>query len=171
MRIRLRPTSPKDIPSIYETEQMEENRVYILPWEKERHQLSLTDPDIRHLIVEEADTSRVVGYVILAGLTNPHGSIELLRITISEKGKGYGRQVLREIKRRAFHEWGANRLWLDVKEENKRALQLYLSEGFIMEGKLRECLKTNDRYESLIVLSLLAREYDGQAGSETSKSL
>ncbi|CAM5787607.1 MULTISPECIES: GNAT family N-acetyltransferase [Brevibacillus] len=159
MDIRLRPTALADIPYVYETEQMEENRAYILPWESTRHEQSLANPDIRHLIVEDAKKGNSVGYVILAGLANPHASIEFMRITISEKRKGYGRKVLQEIKRLAFDEWGANRLWLDVKEENRRALQLYLSEGFIMEGKLRECLKTNDRYESLIVLSMLAREY------------
>ncbi|MEJ8544446.1 GNAT family N-acetyltransferase [Brevibacillus borstelensis] len=160
MGIRLRPTALADVPHVYEIEQMDENRACILPWESSRHQQSLRDPDIRHLVAEDAKTGKMVGYAIVAGLANPHRSVELMRIVVSEKGKGYGRQVLQEIKRLAFDEWRANRLWLDVKEENRRALQLYLSEGFIMEGKLRECLKADDRYESLIILSMLAREYN-----------
>lgn len=159
MSVQLRPTRPADIPFVYETEHAAENRPFLLPWTEERHWQALAHPDIRHLIVEETESGRAVGYVIIAGLTNLHGSIELMRITISAKGKGYGRRVLRQVKRWAFEEQQAHRLWLDVKEENERALNLYLSEGFVIEGKLRECLKTGERYESLLVLSMLSSEY------------
>ncbi len=70
-----------------------------------------------------------------------------------------GRTILRQVKKWAFADRKAHRLWLDVKETNERALQLYLSEGFCMEGTLRESLRTGDAYESLIVLSMLRREY------------
>lgn len=119
----------------------------------------MTNPDIRHLIAERTETGQPVGYVILAGLAQPHDSIELMRITLAVKGKGYGRAILRQVKQWAFADRKANRLWLDVKETNERALHLYLSEGFRIEGKLRECLKTGDGYESLIVLSMLSSEY------------
>ncbi|WP_413541975.1 hypothetical protein [Brevibacillus sp. WF146] len=46
--------------------------------------------------------------MIIAGLTNLHGSIELMRITISAKGKRYGRRVLRQVKRWAFEEQQAH---------------------------------------------------------------
>lgn len=82
-----------------------------------------------------------------------------MRITVAVKGKGYGRAVLHQVKHGAFSERKANRLWLDVKETNERALQLYLSEGFRVESTLRECLKTGDVYGSVIVLSMLRREY------------
>jgi diamine N-acetyltransferase len=159
MTIRLRPTTPADIPFVYETEHAEENRRYIIPWSAEQHLQSLSDPDHCHLIVEEAQSGRSVGYIILAGLQNPHHNLELMRITIGEKGKGYGREALRLIKHRAFEEKGAHRLWLDVKEQNERAKALYVSEGFVVEGTLRECLKTGEQYESLIVLSMLETEY------------
>jgi hypothetical protein len=41
-----------------------------------------------HLIVEDASTCKAVGYVITAGLQNPNNSIELMRIVITDKGKG-----------------------------------------------------------------------------------
>lgn len=83
-----------------------------------------------------------------------------MRITIAVKGKGYSRNILRQIKHWAFIEQKAHRLWLDVKETNNRARSLYLSEGFHIEGTLRDCLKAGDAYESLIILSMLATEYD-----------
>ncbi|WP_412679524.1 GNAT family N-acetyltransferase [Brevibacillus agri] len=67
---------------------------------------------------------------------------------------------MRQIKEWAFREQKAHRLWLDVKETNGVARALYLSEGFREEGILRDCLKTGDTYESLVVLSMLADEYE-----------
>lgn len=159
MTITLRTTEENDIPFVSELEHAPENSPYVIPWQTERHREALTHPDLQHLIAEKTETGHPVGYVILAGLAQPHDSIELMRITIAEKGKGYGRTILRQVKQWAFTERHANRLWLDVKETNERALQLYLSEGFQIEGTLRECLKAGDTYESLIVLSMLGREY------------
>jgi diamine N-acetyltransferase len=149
MTIRLRLTAEADIPFVYNVEHAEENSQFLLPWSEERHREALTNPDIRHLIAEKTETGQPLGYVILAGLANPHDSIELMRITLAVKGKGYGRNILRQIKHWAFTDRQANRLWL--------------SEGFRIEGKMRECLKTGNTYESLIVQSMLAREFSRQA--------
>ena len=59
----------------------------------------------------------------------------------------------------AFGDLGAHRFWLDVKTHNVRAKALYDKEGFIEEGRLRECVRTDGGYESLVVMSLLESEY------------
>jgi diamine N-acetyltransferase len=102
---------------------------------------------------------RAVGFIIIAGLLNQHGSIELKRIVITDKGKGYGRKTLQAVKRMAFDRLGVHRLWLDVKEKNVRARALYGQEGFRQEGTLRECRKEVNGYSSLIVMSILEGEY------------
>lgn len=160
MTIHLRRTTHADIPFVYEVENAPENSSFILPWSEERHYDALGNPDILHMIVEQKETGHPVGYVIIAGLANPHHSIELMRITMAVKGAGYGRSILRQIKHWAFVEQKAHRLWLDVKETNDRARSLYLSEGFRIEGTLRDCLKIGDTYESLLILSMLATEYE-----------
>ena len=66
---------------------------------------------------------------------------------------------MRLLKRMAFRDLGAHRFWLDVKETNTRALALYASEGFAVEGRLRECLRTDVGYASLVVMSVLEAEY------------
>lgn len=53
MTIRLRLTTPEDIPFVYELEHAPENSAFLIPWTEERHQEALTNPDIRHLIVEK----------------------------------------------------------------------------------------------------------------------
>jgi RimJ/RimL family protein N-acetyltransferase len=83
---------------------------------------------------------------------------------ITDKGKGYGRQALRLIKQLTFDHLLFHRLALDVKVHNARARSLYTCEGFVEEGILRDRLKSDQGYESLVLMSMLASEYSTQIG-------
>ena len=87
---------------------------------------------------------------------------------LQDKGLGLGRACVRLLKRMAFGDLHAHRFWLDVKARNMRAQTLYASEGFVEEGRLRESVKLAEGYESLIVMSMLDREYEARValGSE-----
>ena len=66
-----------------------------------------------------------------------------------------------------FEDLRAHRFWLDVKSLNTRALALYASEGFVEEGRLRESVRITGLgdeagYDSLVVMSLLDREYQAR---------
>jgi diamine N-acetyltransferase len=159
MNIRLRPTLEQDLDFVCSAEQNTENRPFVTVWSRDQHLASLSSGDLAHLIIEAADHD-AVGYMILAGLAEANSNIELRRLVVTLKGKGYGRQALRLIKARAFETLEAHRLWLDVKEQNLRARQLYESEGFVVEGVLRECVKGEAGWESLIVMSILRDEYE-----------
>jgi RimJ/RimL family protein N-acetyltransferase len=100
-----------------------------------------------------------VGYVILAGLIDANQSVEFRRIVITDKGKGYGKQTVEHVKKLAFETYNAHRLWLDVKGQNHRAQAIYQVAGFVIEGTLRECLKSENGYDSLVIMSILQREY------------
>ena len=165
MRIRFLRTSEHDLEFVLNAEGSAENRSFVSGWARDQHLAALTSEDLSHLIIESiADSSRV-GYVILAGMADANQSIEFRRIVVTEKGRGYGKEALRLVKQLAFEELKAHRLWLDVKEHNLRARNLYQSEGFVQEGVLRECIKAEAGFESLVVMSMLAREYhDAQQG-------
>ena len=79
---------------------------------------------------------------------------------ITQKGKGYGRAVLRWVKVYTFETLCFHRLWFDVIVSNERAKALYLSEGFRIEGRFRDGWKTNQGYEDMLLLSMLKPEYD-----------
>jgi RimJ/RimL family protein N-acetyltransferase len=157
--IILRRTQIEDLDYVLSSEREPDNAKYVGQWTREQHISSLSQSDIMHLIVEEAATGKAVGYIIMAGLKNPNNSIEFRRIAISDKGKGYGRAALKLIKRVAFEQLKAHRLWLDVRSKNLRAQALYQSEGFIIEGTHRECILYNGEYESLIVMAILESEF------------
>ena len=164
--LRLRPTMLSDLDFVGTVEVDSHNLPFISPWERTQHEGALRFPDFRHFIVEAgADGSRD-GFVILQGCRNPHRSVELKRLVLQTKGLGLGRRCVRMLKQMAFRDLHAHRFWLDVKSLNTRALTLYASEGFVEEGRLRESVRITgdaaDGYDSLVVMSMLDREYQAR---------
>jgi RimJ/RimL family protein N-acetyltransferase len=138
------------------------NLPFITPWERTQHEGAVRFPDSRHFIVESGQAYERAGFVILQGCRNPNRSIELKRIVLQPKGRGLGRACVRLLKQMAFRDLKAHRFWLDVRSLNARAQALYASEGFVEEGRLRESVRAGDGYDSLIVMSMLDREYDAR---------
>jgi RimJ/RimL family protein N-acetyltransferase len=149
-----------DLDFVISVENDPANRPFITPWDRTQHEGAIRFPDFRHFIVEAAPDYASIGFVILQGCRNPHHSVELKRIVLQRKGKGLGRACVRLLVQMAFRDLGAHRFWLDVKSLNTHAQALYRSEGFVEEGRLRESVKTEDGYDSLIVMSLLESEYE-----------
>jgi diamine N-acetyltransferase len=167
-RLNLRPTMLSDLDFVGEVEHDARNLPFTTPWERTQHEGAVRFPDFRHFIVEAGPAFARIGFVILQGCRNPHGSVELKRLVlqVAHQGQGQGRHCVRLLKRMAFHDLRAHRFWLDVKQLNIRALALYASEGFVEEGRLRESVRVRiegaDGYDSLVVMSLLDREYQAR---------
>jgi RimJ/RimL family protein N-acetyltransferase len=168
--LRLRPTLLSDLDFVLSVETDPHNLPFITPWDRTQHEGAVRFPDFRHFIVERpgadaADGGRD-GFVILQGCRSPHKSVELKRLVLQTKGQGLGRQCVRQLKQMAFGSLHAHRFWLDVKALNTRALALYASEGFVEEGRLRESVRLTgsaaDGYDTLVVMSLLDREYQAR---------
>jgi diamine N-acetyltransferase len=161
-RVRLRPTMSSDLAYVLSLEQDADNLAFITPWERTQHEAAIRFPDFRHFVVEGGEGLDAVGFLILIGCRSPHQSLELKRIVIQAKGSGFGRAALRVAKKVAFDDLGAHRFWLDLKTRNTRAKALYDSEGFTVEGELREAVKVAGGFDSLIVMSMLRPEFTGR---------
>lgn len=157
--ITLRCTKESDLDFVISAEREPDNAQYVGQWTREQHMSVFYKKDIFHILVEDLITCKPVGYVIISGLENTSHSIELKRLVICNKGRGLGRETIRLIKKIAFEQMNAHRLWLDVRSKNYKAQKLYKSEGFKEEGILREAIFYNGDYESLIVMSILENEY------------
>ena len=166
VRVRLRPTMLSDLEFVVSVESDPHNKPFITPWDRTQHEGAVRIPDFRHFIVESGPTYERCGFVILQGCRNPHRSVELKRMVLQTKRQGIGRACLRQLKRVAFGDLRAHRFWLDVKAMNTPALRFYVAEGFVEEGRLRESVRISvegaDGYDSLIVMSLLDREYQAR---------
>lgn len=166
--LSLRPTMLSDLEYVVAVETDSANLPFITPWDRTQHEGAVRFPDFRHFIVETGAGFERAGFVILQGCRNPHRSVELKRIVLQREGQGQGvgRECVRFLKRMAFGDLHAHRFWLDVKSLNERALALYRSEGFVEEGRLRESVRLvgggADGYDSLVVMSMLDREYQAR---------
>ena len=153
-RVTLRATAESDLPFVLEAERATD---FVRHWTADEHRAVMRDPDCAHWTIET--DARRAGYLILRGLSSPDGSLELKRLNVAERGRGLGRETLRLVKRVAFEELRAHRVWLDVMAHNAAARHLYASEGFVPEGVMREALRRDGRYVDLVLMAILEDEY------------
>ncbi|HYF18704.1 MAG TPA: GNAT family protein [Ramlibacter sp.] len=163
-RVRLRPTMQSDLEYVLSIERDPANLPFITPWERTQHEAAIRFPDFRHFIIEGGEQLDAVGFLLLIGCRSPNQALELKRMVVQDKGHGYGRAALRVAKKIAFDDLGAHRLWLDVRTHNLRARSLYDTEGFVVEGTLRECVRGANGFDSLVVMSMLQVEFTGRRG-------
>ncbi|OGO77961.1 MAG: hypothetical protein A2Y23_04425 [Clostridiales bacterium GWB2_37_7] len=155
--ILIRKTTEADLDFVLIAENAEENSPNVAQWSREQHITVFQNEDILHVIIEADGKS--VGYAIIAGLKDANKAIELKRIVIVDKGRGLGRTAIHLVKKLAFEELKAHRLWLDVREYNTRARNLYKALGFVEEGLIRECLLLDNKFVSHYIMSILEHEY------------
>jgi len=134
------------------------NSQFVFCWTRQEHLQAMAAPSCLHIVIKNRN-QQLVGYMILEGVGSQDQSLEFKRLVIGPKGQGYGRETIRLLKKLAFEVLNIHRLWLDVYQDNTPAINLYLSEGFIREGLLRECKKSAQGYRSMVVMSMLEPEY------------
>ena len=116
MALELNLTTKEDLQSVLKIENQAENVPFIGAYTMERHREVIDNSDELHLAFK--DQGRLIGYAILQGLDNPNDAIEFKRITIAEKGKGYGRAAIKGVKEYCFEKLNCHCLWLDVFDFN-----------------------------------------------------
>lgn|SRR5215472_8042498 len=152
VHMNLHHTTLNDLPFLCEIEQRFAKLGFVHSDNLCTHQHQMNDPDYAYYTVEQGEG--FVGYVILRGLSSINHSLELKRIVIADPGKGLGRQVLLAVIDRAFGEFRANRLWLDVYEDNHRARHVYRSLGFVEETTSANSPKNGRCHRALVIMSI-----------------
>lgn len=155
MTISLKGTKEEDLDFVLATERHPSNSPYIGQWSREEH-LQLVKSANRHILIMANDVR--VGYLILKGFEKK--VIELTRIAMNVKGKGYGRQAIQMVKKFVFEESGFHRLWLDVIDGNDRAIKLYESEGFFHEGTLRQAEYFEGKYHDSHLYAIISDDFN-----------
>ncbi len=83
-------------------------------------------------------------------------------IFIGEKdewNRGYGRETMSLMLKHGFQTLNLNRIFLNVFENNLRAIKAYENAGFQHEGRLRQAQFRNGQYWDLLVMSVLREEW------------
>lgn len=133
-KISIKKTDFKDLNKIIDFEK--ENSQFIQQYDISEHTEILKNEC--HLSIFKKENNKLIGHIILTGISDQKKSVEFKRIVISEKGFGYGKDSIQLIKKICFERYNANRIWLDVYSDNKRAIQLYESQGFLKEKIIQE---------------------------------
>lgn len=112
---------------------------------------------------------KVIGDIAINSidLKNKHAEIGL---TIGDKnywGKGYGTDSVKTIINYCFSKLNLNKVYLDVWEDNERAIRCYKKCGFKVDGILRKHIKKGKKYYNKIIMSILKQEWKKQNNKDT----
>jgi ribosomal-protein-alanine N-acetyltransferase len=140
------PMSPARLDAVVAIEQA----VYAFPWSRGNFVDSLAAGYLAEVLVDAAGS--VIGYyVAMAGVDEMH----LLNLTVRPKlqGRGHGRAMLDAL---VVHSrgGGARSLWLEVRESNVHARQVYQRYGFAQVGVRRGYYPAPLGREDAVVMSM-----------------
>jgi diamine N-acetyltransferase len=122
--------------------------------------LSSRDRNIRLAIVTNADDA-YIGNVQLTSIHPLNRSAEF-SIFIGDKrywSHGYGREAMLKMLQHGFGDLNLNRIHLTVLDDNERAIRLYESAGFKVEGRLVQAVFKNGSYHDLIAMAALRKDF------------
>lgn len=151
----------EDIDTIMGIENHVANRDFIWQGSYEEHKSEIEHPDALLLLFKTKSDQQLVGYTLIH-LDRLSDKFELRRIAITEKGNGYGFEVMNGIIKYAFEKTNTNRFWLDVYPDNHVGINLYEKLGLHKDGVLRANYKSERGYLDMIVYSLLRSEYENR---------
>ena len=157
-KIKIELTITENLPSIIQIEK--DNSDFISQYDMDRHKKVISDDNECHYSIFNKSDDSLLGHIILAGLLEPDDSIEFRRIVVSKKGFGYGREAIKLIKSLCFNHYRKHRLWLDVLTDNKRAINLYESEGFVKEKLIHDVIKQGNKFKSIWIMSKLSDDFN-----------
>lgn len=101
------------------------------------------------------------------------GSISLKHIDMNDKnaefaisirkkyrGKGLGKQAIKDILEIAFYELKLNKVYLNVLSDNVNAIKAYEKSGFIFEGELVNHIRIDNEYKNLKLYGIWRSNYE-----------
>ncbi len=119
------------------------------------HEDIIASPDQIHLksITEE---DKIVSFIVLEGLLQQNRSINIKQMVVHPANQGYGRQTIHLFKAYCFEELAMHRISVEVFSFHTSAIKLFESEGFKIEGVLRDAKLDDKGFHDLTILSILS---------------
>jgi UDP-4-amino-4,6-dideoxy-N-acetyl-beta-L-altrosamine N-acetyltransferase len=163
--VELTPLRPDDSPLLFEwindrslVELSAPFRPISLSEHDEWFERILRRNDARIFAIRE--DGRLVGTCQLHSIHPVHRSAELqIRIGAADaRGRGIGREALRQLLRQGFEELGLHRISLHVFATNEAAIRAYEHVGFRREGLLREAALLGGSWIDVLLMGVLAGE-------------
>ncbi len=147
-RILIRKASMADADFMYSVERDAENTLWVGSWPLGWRIAKFGDKEFLQTIIEKVDGTPI-GLMIFCDMGYPKTKLQLKRIAIMEKGKGYGKEALFLAQKLAFEIFGTKYLYLGTKETNLRAQSIYKATGFVpdMPDPCTQFFMTSEQYQ------------------------
>ena len=129
-RLTIRRACIEDADFMQSVELDEDNSPWVANWPLGWRIAKFGDEDFLQTIIEREDGTPI-GFIIFCDMRAVKEQMQLKRIAIIDKGKGYGKEALLLAQKLAFEVFGTKCLYLGTKEANIRAQSIYKATGFI----------------------------------------
>lgn len=147
--IAIRKLRPDDIEAVVAIE----SEAFTTPWQAATFE-GLVDRDGVELVVITDESEGVIGYAVLWCILE-QGELANLALSTSRRGAGLGAHLLRHVLDLA-RERGIEKLFLEVRASNERAIELYRRFGFEDVG-LRRGYYDRPTEDARVMLATLRR--------------
>jgi len=105
-------------------------------------------------VVKNNDTCIGVIYLNKIDLVNKNAYLGIYANPYLKEVSGKGSVLMKQLLFLAFKELNLHTIKLEVFEDNKRAIKLYMKYGFYIEGKLKDFVLRNSKFHDLILMGL-----------------
>ncbi|MBN3491364.1 ribosomal protein S18-alanine N-acetyltransferase [Vibrio neptunius] len=144
--MKLLPLAETHLESVYSIE----IQAHTHPWTETMIRDVTSRGACHHVLI---DDDKVVGYFYAQNII---GEVTLLNIAVNPtlQGKGYGKQLIESFLA-LCEQRNAESAWLEVRESNTRAADLYESAGFNEVDRRRNYYPTSEGKEDAIIMSYI----------------
>jgi ribosomal-protein-alanine N-acetyltransferase len=160
MNVTFRKMTVEDIPAVIELDQ----KSFSLPWPERSFRFELTDNPASRCWVADLE-GKVVGMIVV-WLIVDEAHVATLATHPDYRRQGIGKRLLAHVLRDMIQD-GARRSFLEVRESNRAAQEMYRKLGYEITGRRRRYYRDNDEDAILMNLESLNAEHLMIAGDRS----
>ena len=123
---------------------------------------NFADPSVFIYKAVDAKTGLTLGHISLGGISERDRAGRITRVLVghtTERRRGICQGMVKALLRVAFEELHLHRVSLGVYDFNHAAINCYLKCGFVEEGRMRDVVRHEEGYWTLIEMGILEDEW------------
>ena len=167
-RIVLRAIEEKDLSYLKDMMNNPENEKFVVGWSKPVSILqqelwfkNLNNDNSNIRFAMENENQFFIGTCILSNIDWKNRSVGInIKLLEEYRKSGYGRECIELLIKYCFEEINLNRIEANILEYNTASQKLFEKCGFVLEGKKRNAIYKNNKYNDLRIYSILKDEYN-----------
>lgn len=118
-----------------------------------------------HLVIADPQSEEYLGQCQLLNIDHAARKAELSIVLKGDQtGRGIGSEAIELLLNLAFEQLNYNRVFLRVYAANERAIRCYESLGFAHEGRMREEVFMDGKYQDVLLMGILREEFRARHG-------